>query len=188
MGEQIRVPELHDMRATAVVLALNTVGAVASWGHVGDSRLYCFRRGRIVAQTRDDSVVQEMVDAGYLQPQQVRTSPYRNQLLAALGNGASVEPRIISEAFAMEDADAFLLCSDGFWEYVEEAELEQSLAEADSVGDWLNALEHSIIARGRKGQDNYSAIAVWCRDPLESEDKEPTVPFGHSGTRTPFLP
>jgi PPM family protein phosphatase len=162
--EQARVPEMSDMAATAVVLALDTVRHAASWGHLGDSRLYCFRDGRIVAQTRDDSVVQQMVDAGYLQPQQLRTSPHRNQLLTALGNTASLEPRVVPMGFAVEDGDAFLLCSDGFWEYVQEFEMEETLDAADSVSDWLHALEGRIIARGRKGQDNYSAIAVWCRD------------------------
>ncbi|MEJ2377135.1 MAG: serine/threonine-protein phosphatase [Pseudolabrys sp.] len=178
LEEQSRVPGLSDMRATAVVLAMDTMDAVATWGHVGDSRLYYFKRGGIVAQTRDDSVVQEMVDAGYLPPQQLRSSPHRNKLLAALGNEANVEPHVVSKAFVMEDGDAFLLCSDGFWEYVEEEEMERTLAAADTAGDWLGALEHSIIARGRKGQDNYSAIAVWCRDPLESADAEPTLPPG----------
>ena len=170
------MPELSDMAATAVVLALDTVRRAASWGHLGDSRLYCFRYGRIVAQTRDDSVVQQMVDAGYLQPHQLRTSPHRNQLLTALGNETSVEPRIIPQDFAVEDGDAFLLCSDGFWEYVPELEMEQTLDEADSVSDWLRAMEDSIIARGRKGQDNYSAIAVWCRDLPEYSDEDTTLP------------
>ena len=174
--EQARMPELSDMAATAVVLALDTVRRAASWGHLGDSRLYCFRYGRIVTQTRDDSVVQQMVDAGYLQPHQLRTSPHRNQLLTALGNETSVEPRIIPQDFAVEDGDAFLLCSDGFWEYVPELEMEQTLDEADSVSDWLRAMEDSIIARGRKGQDNYSAIAVWCRDLPEYSDADPTLP------------
>ena len=188
LEEQTRVPEMNDMGATAVVLALDTMHRTASWGHVGDSRLYCFRRGRIIAQTRDDSLVQQMVDAGYLQPHELRTSPQRNQLLTALGNDAVVEPRVIPDGFAVEDGDAFLLCSDGFWEYVDEAEMEQALGAAESVTAWLHSLERGIIARGRKGQDNYSAIAVWCRDTARYADTDPTLPSGGSGSHPRSLP
>src|SRR5438105_495861 len=51
-------PEIADMRATILVLIIDTAHATASWGHIGDTRLYGFRHQRIVAQTRDHSVVQ----------------------------------------------------------------------------------------------------------------------------------
>ena len=74
--------EIADMRATIVVLAVDTENAVATWGHIGDTRLYCFRRQSIIAQTRDHSVVQTMVDAGYLDAGQLRGAPGRNALLS----------------------------------------------------------------------------------------------------------
>lgn len=164
--EQARVPEFQDMGATVVVLALDTLRRVANWAHVGDSRLYCFRDNRIIAQTRDDSVVQEMIDAGYLSLDAQRSSPHRNKLLAALGGVPQLNPHIALEGFALKDGDAFLLCSDGLWEYVEEVEMEQSLMASASPVEWLQDLEHKVVTRGSKKQDNYSAIAVWCSDPL----------------------
>lgn len=156
--------ELADMRATVVVLAIDFDREYAAWGHLGDSRLYCFRRRRIVAQTRDHSVVQSMVDAGLLQPDKVRSSPERSKLLKALGDPDAFEPSIERVAFGLEDEDKFLLCTDGLWEYVEEGELERSLQDASSAEEWLRALESCVLARSPAKHDNYSALAVWCKD------------------------
>ena len=175
MQEQRRDPRLASMRATAVVLAVDTENGMATWGHLGDSRLYCFRQCRVIMQTRDHSVVQNMVDAGYLQPQDMRTSPHRNKLFAALGE-ENCEPRIEPLKFSLQEGDVFLLCSDGLWEYVDEEDMERTLGEAVSVVDWLQALESLVLARGRKGQDNYSAIVVWCSDPGEANHPPGVTP------------
>jgi serine/threonine protein phosphatase PrpC len=55
----------------------------------------------------------------------------------------------------------FLLCSDGLWEYVEEARMVQSLANANSPQAWLQALETEVLAHARPNHDNYSAITLW---------------------------
>ena len=154
--------EIGDMRTTAVVLAVDFAHGLATWGHLGDSRLYCFRDHEIVAQTRDHSVVQSLVEAGLLDPKDLRTAPDRSKLLAAMGDLDAFEPRVTAEAFPLQDRDKFLLCTDGLWEYVEESELQSTLHDAASAEEWLRLLEARVLARGRKGQDNYSALAVWC--------------------------
>ena len=156
---------LSDMRATVVVLALDTGCGQAVWGHLGDSRLYCFRGQRLVAQTRDHSVVQSMVDAGYVKAEELRSAPQRSRLLGALGDANNFEPQIAPGSYVLQDGDAFLLCTDGCWEYVEEAEMERALSQSHSGEDWLRLLERQVVAGGRPGQDNYSAIAIWCQDP-----------------------
>lgn len=164
VDEQRHSPQFSQMRATILVLALNTEQATAIWGHIGDTRLYCFRRQRIISQTRDHSVLQSMVDAGYMQAKDLRTSPQRNALLAALGDAATFEPRIQSPILSVCDGDIFLLCTDGFWEYLDEVEMEQMLATAVSSEAWLGQLENQVLQRGRQGQDNYSALLVSCKD------------------------
>jgi serine/threonine protein phosphatase PrpC len=156
---------LAEMRATAVVLALDTVRGMATWGHLGDSRLYGFRRGRLIVQTRDHSVVQSMVEAGYIKPDELRHAPQRGRLLAALGDSEHFEPCIVPQEFALLDGDAFLMCTDGCWEYVEEAEMERALSESNSGEQWLRRLEARVLAMGRPGQDNYSALSIWCSTP-----------------------
>jgi serine/threonine protein phosphatase PrpC len=162
VAAQRRSPALSKMRATILLLAIDTRRASAIWGHIGDTRLYCFRGRRIIAQTRDHSVLQSMVDAGYMQQKDVRASPQRNVLLAALGDVDLRAPDIASSP--VRDGDVFLLCTDGFWEYVDEAEMEQTLAMAETAEAWLLALESAVLARGRPGQDNYSALLVSCAD------------------------
>ena len=161
--QQQSAKHLADMRATVVVLALDFAHERASWGHLGDSRLYCFRHGRIVAQTRDHSVVQSMVDAGYLRVEDMRSSPDRSKLLKALGDIDGFEPSVQRPPFEVRDHDRFLLCTDGLWEYIEDEELRATLEDAASAEEWLRALESRVLARGRTTQDNYSALAVWCK-------------------------
>jgi serine/threonine protein phosphatase PrpC len=164
-AEQRRRPELASMRATLAILAIDTMNARATWGHVGDTRLYCFRAHHVLVQTRDHSVVQTMVDAGYLAPGDLRGSPHRNTLLAALGDTDLPEPSIGTPPLHVRDGDHFLLCTDGLWEYVTEADMEQGLAASAGPDDWLLRLERQVRERGRPGQDNYSALAVACIDP-----------------------
>lgn len=163
--EQSKHKQLKDMRATAVILVVDSARLLAAWGHVGDSRLYCFRKGHIISQTRDHSISQSMVEAGYLKQEEIRFSPTRNQLYAALGNGDQFEADVLSAEFPIIDGDVFLLCSDGLWEYVEESEMEWMLSSSSSAANWLSALEKQVLMRGHQRQDNYSAIALWCKDP-----------------------
>ena len=168
VDEQRRSSKLSDMRATILVLAVDTVQATARWGHIGDTRLYCFRRERIVAQTRDHSVVQTMVEAGYLEPQDLRASPSRNALLAALGDAEIFEPSIETAQFPVRHGDIFLLCTDGFWEYIDEAQMEQLLVLSLSPEEWLRQLENHVLKHGRADQDNYSALVISCTEPEET--------------------
>lgn len=168
--------EISDMRATILVLAVDTARATARWGHIGDTRLYCFRRKHIIAQTRDHSVVQSMVDAGYLEPQNLRASPSRNALLAALGDAETFEPSIETTQFPVRDGDVFLLCTDGFWEYIDEAQMEQSLTLAQSPEAWLRQLESQVLKHGRADQDNYSALVISCTEP-EEKTQMPAAPL-----------
>jgi PPM family protein phosphatase len=152
---------LANMRATAVVLCCDVVHHSAAWGHIGDSRLYYFRDQRIAQQTRDHSVVQNMVDAGYIQADALRAAPHRSQLFAALGERDEFAP-----AFAqadINDGDAFLLCTDGVWEHVTEPEFEQMLSQSSCAADWLARIESKLLAHERERLDNFSALAVRCR-------------------------
>jgi len=165
MEQQGTATRLADMRATAVVLAVDATRRSAAWGHLGDSRLYCFRNRRVVAQTKDHSVVQNMVDAGYLKAEDLRSADRRSALFAALGQEENFEPVVAQPAFTLADGDTFLLCTDGFWEYIDERAMEQALDRAFSAERWLRSMEAQVVERGGPEQDNYSALAVWCSEP-----------------------
>lgn len=156
----------RDMHSTVVALFVDLASREALWGHAGDSRLYLFRDGSMLSHTRDHSAVQAMVDAGLLMPEQLRQHPRRSELQSALG--CRPEDLLVSTAarpWLLEPHDVFLLCTDGLWEYVDEAEMCASLSRASDPAAWLSALEQLVLLHaaegGRTGHDNFSGIAVW---------------------------
>lgn len=152
---------LKSMRTTAV--ALFTDGKSLMWAHTGDSRLYFFRGGKLLFQTKDHSVSQACVSAGEITPQQIRFHEDRGRLLKVLGTDANLKVEIHEHTILPEKGDAFLLCTDGFWEYVLEDEMEKDLIQAESPQGWLNKMVQRLIGRVEEGNDNYSAAAVFVR-------------------------
>ncbi len=159
-------PEQANMHSTVVSLFIDLETMQALWGHAGDSRLYLFRDGQMLAHTRDHSLVQSLVDAGLLQPDQMRTHPRRSELLSALGTEPE-QLHITSAAkpWRLGAGDVFLLCTDGLWEYINEAEMCASLERAADPKAWLAVLEQLVLKhaaeQGKKNHDNFSAISVW---------------------------
>lgn len=154
----------EHMHSTVVSLFIDLDTQSALWGHVGDSRLYVFRRGQLRTQTRDHSVVQSLVDAGMLRHDQMRSHAQRSELLCALGSreedlsiGVSPDPWLIAPG------DVFLLCTDGLWEYVDEPTLQDTLAQARDPREWLGVLEGLVLrnAAHKPSHDNFSALTVW---------------------------
>jgi serine/threonine protein phosphatase PrpC len=172
-----RRPE-HRMHTTVVVLWLDKGLGHALWSHVGDSRLYRVRHGEAEQLTQDDSVVQHMVRSGMLSEEQGRAHPNKNQLLAALGIEGEITPHTVARPIELMEGDAFLLCSDGWWEGFEPADIAASLQRADTPEEWLDDMRKRIAGRAAPRQDNYTAIAVWLGDPhdLTIARFEHTVP------------
>ncbi len=151
----------RDMRSTLVVLLCDPARVLATWGHSGDSRLYCFRNGRQFARTRDHSLYQSMIEAGLAEAGSLRGSAQRNVLTACLGSVEHFEADVLAQGVPLQSGDAFLLCSDGFWEPLDEGQMEAALQAASGVQAWLDALEALIARKALVGQDNYSALAAW---------------------------
>jgi PPM family protein phosphatase len=157
-ARQRQEPKLSKMRSTLVVLVSDYRSVC--WGHIGDSRLYYFKRDRIHSQTQDHSVPQALCNAGDITPSEIRFHEDRNRLLRSLGSEDAFRPTIIATVQSLEIHDAFLLSSDGFWEYVSETDMEASLQTARNPAEWLNKMASSLKARSLDGHDNYSAIAI----------------------------
>ncbi|TKD35184.1 serine/threonine-protein phosphatase [Azotobacter chroococcum] len=157
LAEQSRCPERSRMAATMIGLFIDRRLGLAQWIHAGDSRLYLFRRGVLVQRTRDHSLAAQLAAAGL--PHE-NVNP--NLLVHSLGRG-DMESLHPAAPWSLEDGDAYLLCSDGFWNALSDRELEVQLQLAASVEDWIALLSHKVCCRGM--QDNYSAIAIWIGDP-----------------------
>jgi len=150
---------LGAMRSTAVLLMLQ--GEQAWWAHVGDSRLYYFAHGLIVQQTKDHSVPQVMVDAGHISYEAMRHHEDRNRLTRSLGNNGKLRITMLEQALTITQGDAFLLCTDGFWEFVTEADMQATLATSNTPSAWLSAMEHTLLSRAPASHDNYTATAIF---------------------------
>lgn len=149
-----------DMHATAAVLLVDRFKEQAVWAHVGDTRIYLFRGGRIIHQTRDHSLVQQMVDAGYGTAAMIRSHPKRSLLTSAIGSAEPLSMSVSQEAIKIQPGDVFLMCTDGWWEYVEEADMEALLGRQPVPEQWLAGMADLIRERAPKGHDNYSAVCV----------------------------
>jgi serine/threonine protein phosphatase PrpC len=148
-----------EMRTTAVILVAEARSAL--WAHVGDTRLYYFSGGRIHFQTKDHSVPQAMCNAGEITADEIRFHEDRNRLLRSLGNRDNLRPAVREQAQELREGDAFLLATDGFWEYVTETEMEVEFAKASGAQDWLERMERRLKERAQGEHDNYSAIGVF---------------------------
>lgn len=159
---------LVNMSATVAAVLIDQKNRCALWAHMGDTRIYFFRQSRAQRVTKDHSLVQQFIDAGYCKPEQLRTHPQRSALFAAIGAEGDVRPAVTKDMLEIQDGDVFLICTDGFWEWITEDEMEQTLALAMTVEDWLNTMSNIVERNGRaasRSHDNYTAFAVWLSDP-----------------------
>ncbi len=133
----------------------------ARWGHIGDSRVYHFKRNKLVNRTLDHSKTQMLCSIGELREEEIRFHPERRQLLQTMSIDENDQSFTLSEWVTIERGDSFLLCSDGFWELVDEYEMMYAASEARDVEEWLKLMEYYLLKNGREyKKDNYSAIAV----------------------------
>ena len=154
----MQTPEV-EMKTTLVVLLLNHGRAM--WAHIGDSRLYHFSGGKLIEQTFDHSVSQMAVLRGEIKQEDIRGHVDRSRLLRAIGREDTIKIDI-SEIIDLGDGEhAFLLCTDGFWEYVTEQEMEKDLKRSSSPREWLDRMVKRLNKRTKnKNNDNNTAVAV----------------------------
>jgi serine/threonine protein phosphatase PrpC len=145
-------------RTTLVLAWIGDKQALA--GHIGDSRLYHFRDGKLAFRSRDHSVVQLLLDMGRLKESEVSDHPDRSRLTKALGGGDGAEPEMTELALAR--GDGLALCSDGVWEHVETGEIEIALR-APALDRAADELVRLAVERGGKGADNATLVLARLR-------------------------
>ncbi len=152
-----RTAQGSEMSATLTVALM--VGRTTYVGNVGDSRAYRLDHQGLCRITKDHSLVQRMVDAGELTPQEVYTHPRRNVIYRSIGD----RPRLEPDTFVTElNGDARLvLCSDGLWEMVREDGLEEVLLAEPDLQAAADRLVRNALLAG--GEDNISVIIVRAR-------------------------
>lgn len=157
-----RLQEKTDGKMKTTLTFLTLEKDTARWMHVGDTRLYIFRDGKRIFQTADHSVSYMAVLMGEITVDQIRFHEDRNRVLRALG-GENAKPELSAPMKLEAGEYAFLQCTDGFWEYVKEEEMEQTLSASKNPEEWVRAMEKILLTRVQGDNDNYTAAAVFCR-------------------------
>jgi protein phosphatase len=145
-------PSLMGMGTTLTVAA--SLGADLFVGHIGDSRAYLFRNERLHQLTRDNTLAQELIDAGIARPEDTATKAMRHVLTAALAAGEQSDPQV--QRFHLSDGDQVLLCTDGLTGMVRDETIAKVLNEADSAGNACQSLIDLALAGG--GSDNVTVV------------------------------
>jgi protein phosphatase len=145
-----------SMMATTIV-ALHVNGLRATFGHVGDSRLYRLTsNGEFRRETEDHSIVEEEVRAGRMTPEQAANHPSKNVISRALGAEPSVE--VDMQTIDIEDGTSFLLCTDGITRHLSDNELRDVLLSGQPIEAVCEEMKRRCYERG--AEDNLTAVIV----------------------------
>jgi len=153
-------PSRAGMGTTLTAAIVDAVGEEVAIGHVGDSRAYRLRGGKLEQLTRDHSLVEEMRRKGQITDAQAEDHPQRSIITRALGPEPEVEPDV--QTVPAVAGDVFLICSDGLTTMLGEEQIAKLLSGASSMGAAVRALVDEANRAG--GRDNITALAFRLED------------------------
>ena len=146
---------LKSMATTIEVLFLKE--NLAYWGHIGDSRIYHMKSGKLKQITKDHSMVQKLLDEGFITHKQAANHPNKNIIMKALGDNPYVDPDISKIKLNEYDINNFFLCSDGVSNLISDRELEEIL-NIQGFDEKKDQIVKLIKHRG--APDDYSFIYI----------------------------
>jgi Protein phosphatase 2C. len=149
----------NDAHTTCAILYMDEQRVLTA--HCGDSRIYRMNPQQVLWRTRDHSIPQQLLNEGKITEQEMARHPEQNKLTRSI-NILKADEVEINLYPAMKKGETFMLCSDGFWEYVKQAELLQ-LAQPAGGKDELAKLVQLAIFRAHGKSDNVTA--QWVRRP-----------------------
>lgn len=146
------------MKSTVVALLIHNRHAV--WANTGDSRLYYIHQEELFSVTEDHSVAYKKFKAGEITREEIAADEDQSSLLRTLGNGDRYEPTVYENEDPLEEGDAFMLCSDGAWEYLSDYEVLIDYHKALDASHWMELMLTRILSRVDGSSDNLSMITV----------------------------
>ncbi|MCH5164788.1 MAG: serine/threonine-protein phosphatase [Clostridiales bacterium] len=162
VDEKERNPKISSSCTTVACVVTDFNTTVIS--HIGDTRVYLFKNNTLHFQTKDHSLSQISVDMGKIPLRDIRSDKDQNKLTRVLGSDYFIPPDCDIYNTPLAPFDAFILCTDGFWEYVYEEEMEADLASSATPEEALAKMEQRLLSRVTKFNDNYSAIVAMVRE------------------------
>jgi len=157
LGDYAKARNLVESPRTTCVACV-VQDSTAFWAHVGDSRLYHIREGRIQAQTRDHSRVQMLVDQGRVREEAVAAHPDRNKIFNCIGAVALPQVELSRPTLLRED-DTLILCTDGLWGPLPGNLITRTLLKSDLMKAIPQLLDLAEL-RGGADRDNLSVVAM----------------------------
>jgi len=130
------------------------------WAHVGDSRLYHVRGGVLVTRSRDHSHVELLLREGLISPEQAQTHPMRNFVECCLGGDPILPDMSLGRRRPLEPNDVLLVCTDGLWGSLKDAEIVAELGSPGELRQKLLALGEHAVKRAGNASDNTTAAAL----------------------------
>lgn len=157
----------------------------AWWAHVGDSRLYLFRDGLPIYRTKDDSYVEHLYQKGEISLEKRDGHPMRNYVTQCIGLMEN-EPKVkVSKGITLQANDTLLLCSDGFWEPLDDAQIGANLAN-DNVKDAIKKLATRAEQNSYPKSDNTTVLAMKILSMQQATKTQTTTKTSTSKPETPL--
>lgn len=145
----------------------------ASWAHIGDSRFYLFRDGLPLYRTQDHSLVECLYQSGTIEFSEKSRHPRRNQITQCIGYLPQEPEMALSKPIALVPGDVLLLCSDGLWGGLDDAQLGAMLQEQSDLDTVVNRMAEAAEKNCYPQSDNISVLAlraIACDDELDGLD------------------
>lgn len=178
-------PEHGQMSCVLTAAIIDMTQKKVSMVHVGDSRLYCFRHGRLKKLSHDHSLVGYREDIGDLTEEEAMHHPQRNVIGRDVGSQRHQpddDEFIEAQVFKLMPNSILLFCSDGLTDMITSASITDILSQKDSLEDKTNALIEAALVAG--GKDNVTAVLV----EYQSDEPEPQDPaFDEFGIPVPVI-
>lgn len=149
----------HRPRATCAVCLVQDDGSY--WAHIGDSRIYLLRYGRVLDRTRDHSHVELLLREGLITEEEIKDHPMRNFVECCLGGEAALPDMSITGQKKLQAGDVLMICTDGLWSGLEDEDI------GDLTKDQKRPLEQALRELGDRAitsnepySDNTTAAAL----------------------------
>ena len=158
--------ERYSLMHTSLLIVISNYNALL-YGNIGNTRFYHLRNGYVISQSSDDTVAQLLVGEEALNTGDLKYHRQRNDLLQAIGDYGKIKPNILKTPVILQEKDTFCLTTIGFWENIDEKEMEVELSRYDEGKKWLVSLEKKVVATLRDDVENYTFVAVTIEDVAE---------------------
>lgn len=147
-------PAYFGMGTTLCCLYFHPQGLI--YGHVGDSRIYRLRQGKLEPLTRDHSLIGELIDKGHLSKQESEECGFKNVITKAIGTDSYIEPSV--HMVDIQSEDTYIMCTDGLTDMLSQDDIEKIANKYPTIEKITQALIDAAKAKG--GHDNITVVIV----------------------------